>query len=359
MFGALSFRQVRALCACCKLHSITRRTLRFSAAYLLGFLLIMISCDILAFSTGRLRPFFAQDCPAAYQQCLQPTSQRLARDESSQASTKPSTQLISQQVNTSEIKPASLPIQTLSSPVAEPLVMQASGSESGDRLIIERKWVDLTGQNLDEICRQFSSTYDLQRFKQIARSWPSFPAAIFTYAILFTSCYLCFVGTARPFRLITCILVMLLILISILFNVQLVKEHYHHWEDVSSSSILAIIIVTFILYVYLNKFRDVHYYENQKLSKTGKPTHSAIKLHDIKGYSNDAAIGDFNNNQFDKDAIEDGRILSTTTNGHVDQANAMSNNDLAMRYFQIPRANYRGAPRPISSMNQQMFQDVQ
>lgn len=392
MFGGLNFRQIRALCACCKLHSITRRTLRFSAAYLLGFLILMISCDILANSTGRLRPYFGQECPSAYQQCFQPTnSQQRAREASSpaipvslplQAANTNSTMLLadmshaklnSQPIKSDKVVAPALPlVADLGGAGGEHVATAAATQGRQHQMIVERQWIDLSGQNLAEVCRyaapQDPANFDGDKFQQIAMSWPSFPAAIVTYSILFTCCYLCFIGTARPFRLLTCVLVMLLLLISTVFNVQLVKEHYHHWEDVCSSAVLALLVVIFILYVYLNKFRDTHYYENQKLCNSGKPMPARIHgdnsaTSNLEGYSNDGAVGEHqynqNNNQLDKVndldneiRINNGDIVNH--HGANDPTGSMSNNDLAMRYFQIPRANYRGAPRPLSSLNQML-----
>lgn len=410
MFGALSFRKVRALCACCKLHSITRRTLRFSAAYLLGFLIVMISCDIIANTTGRLRPYFAQDCPLAYAQCgasgpsaisarslsaeaqITTNNHQTARDNqqlaSSFASSNISNGSIISLVTDSNNSPSSSRISSSPAPLSgsppnssgrimkRQATINHGASSLMQRSIVERQWIDLTGQNILLLCNlanshSSSSSFEspatttsssssssdntiepkVVRSHQLAMSWPSFPAAVLTYAILFTSCYLCFVGTARPFRLITCVLVMLLILVNVYFNVMLVKEHYHHWEDVAASSVFAFVVVVFILHVYLNKFRDTHYYENQKIIKP-----RSIRIHEnFKGYSNDGAIGEFNH--LDKiegvDGTNDMRSSSQTNLQNADINNgSISNNDLAMRYFQIPRANYRGAPRPLSSINQ-------
>mgnify|MGYP003729643463 CR=1 FL=1 len=365
MFGALKFRQIRALCTCCKLHSITRRSIRFSGAYVLGFLMVMISCDILASGTGRLRPYFAQECPTAYGQCatLQAQGRDLTMLPSSIIST-PGAPSRPKSIgddsspalaNDPPIVPASPPISATSQgtkPTADPqpLVIHRSisGSESsGTRQrreagapIVERQWIDLTGQNLTELCRFSGGDEASYKFEKIAMSWPSFPAAIIVYACMFSACYLSFVGTARPFRIITCVLAMLLLLTASLSGMQLVKDHFNHWDDVAASAILAFVIVTFVLIVYLNKFKDTHYYENQKL-----PKNRLISSDNFRSYTNDIATGQYELNKVSS-GLGNGAIQNTDAVGSV------TNNDLAMRYFQIPRANYRGTSRPSSTVNQ-------
>lgn len=379
MFGSLKFRQVRALCTCCKLHSITRRTFRFTAAYLLGFLLVMISCDILANTTGRLRPYFAQDCPNAYQQCVgllsppssTPSASNLlfggagAGDLQTQPSTRPAPVIISggeSTVSPAQQPPPSAPISASSSNMT-PLVntmgetaaqvmrqpslatstSRALGSGAGGggdlnlAAIVERHWVSLAGKNLTQLCG-FTGDHEEQALKsqEMAMSWPSSPGALFTYASLFVACYLSFVGTARPFRIITSIIVVMLFLVSVMFNVQLVKDHYHHWDDVASGAGLALILVVFVLHVYLNKFKDTHYYENQKLYKR--------KLYVYENNTSNKSSSGWNPNEaYTLDKTEPTLPATGQMNlQNGDVGGSISNNDLAMRYFQIPRANYRG-----------------
>lgn len=304
MFGSLKFRQIRALCTCCKLHSITRRSIRFTGAYALGFFIVMISCDILATIAGRLRPYFANQCHSAYQVCFE-------------------------------------------APQPGRIFEASSNSTAGSRHIVERQWIDLSGQNLVNVCNITDET-PTHKLNQIAMSWPSFPAALVIYACLYVSCYLCFVGTARPFRIITCVLVTAIALVATVFGVQLVKDHYHHWDDVVASAVLAFFGVLFVLHVYLNKFKDTHYYENQKLARYGNNNRYSYPHEGYTNYSGEGLAGQYN---LDKNNV----FTGNNTNGALqngETGGSLSNNDLAMRYFQIPRANYRGAPRPLSSLNQ-------
>lgn len=299
----------------------------------------MISCEVLATLTGRLRPYFAQQCFAIYEQCAKPNNQQATGQAASSIST-----LQPGALDASSIVPPSQPISagsllnssTITNPIASALMMQQDGGSSNSlRHMVERQWVDLRGQHLRDICLP-QSDYSLN---QLAMSWPSLPAAMFTYACLFVACYLCFVGTARPFRIITSCLVVVLLLLATVFNVQLVKEHFHHWEDVAASSVLAFVVVIFILMVYLNRFKDSHYYGNQKSSTLGRM---------------DSSFGPYSSQDKSFTGVE----MMSNTNGvfvppQTDDGVGTSGNDLAMRYFQIPRANYRaGAPRPLSSMNQ-------
>lgn len=334
--------------SCCKLHSITRRTIRFSGAYLLGFFLVMISCDILATSTGRLRPFFAQDCPDAYKACLSPSDQSMKAPESlARALATPANPDSSTLVTVND----SLPPVSESGPAAAPLLMEASSEAS--RLpdergsvapsIVERKWIDLAGKHLDQVCNFAGGDPNVElKFRQLALSWPSYPAALFTYACLFIACYLSFVGTARPVRLITSCLVILFVLVAVVFDVQLVKEHYNHWEDVVSAALLAASVLGLVLYVYLNKFRDFHFYENQKLHAI--QARSCPMDASFGNYSAETTLGQYNMND-----ISNGATNNAMQNDET--AGSVTNNDLAMRYFQIPRANFRGAQRPTSAMS--------
>lgn len=347
MFGSLKFRQIRALCTCCKLHSITRRTIRFSGAYLLGFLIVLISCDILANTTGRLRPHFAQECPSAYRSCFK-TSNTPGRSQQPAAAQLPAASAqTSAAIDASTIQLASQPISSqfnanntfANQQQAAPLVR---GSNSALSAALERHWIDLTDSNLTQLCG-----FDVQdpdqvhrKAQSLAMSWPSGPASIFTYACLFLSCYLCFVGTARPFRIITSVIVVVLLLAATIFDVRLVRERYNHWDDVAAGSFLALVVVVFVLAVYLNKFKDTHYYENQKLYKR-----KFYVYENFKGSSSDAPLGQYNLDKTEPATA----VNSNMRNGEI--GGSVSNNDLAMRYFQIPRANYRGAPRPLT-MNQ-------
>lgn len=425
MFGSLKFRQINSLCECCTLHSITRRTLRFSGAYLLGFLIVVISCDVLATSAGKFHPYFAQECPLIYEnECLRPQMQLGAAEPGSSAQPLSSgsrelERLIEQQAaaaaasTSSPSSPGPLPgnasgptgdersnnqsldsIRPLSQPIASSGQGQlvdapklANGRQIGEnnsfamsrtrrdtstqnqqqqqqinRSIIERKWIDLTNANLKELC-QFRGGDDNQTrlFNSLAMSWPSFPGAIISYACFYLACYLSFVGTARPFRMITSILVVCLLLCATILNVQLVKLHYNHWEDVAGAAALSLVVVVFILLVYLNKFRDTHYYENQKLygsasKRQQQLRRSLMMTSDVRpynvAYSNEAG-------QYHLDKIDSSHHLGGGATAPIVQNGAetlsagatTSNNDLAMRYFQIPRANYRGAPRPLSTVN--------
>lgn len=337
--------------SCCKLHSITRRTIRFAGAYLLGLLLVMISCDILATSTGRLRPFFAQDCPSAYHECLAAPSD-LVQPSAIRARSAPSAPVVSPTVPAS-MMPVETPgaagqsIATPAALVAADQPPETSRIQEGAKMhsLIERKWIDLTGKRLDSVCQFNGGDPDVElKFGQLARSWPSYPAAIFTYACLYVACYLCFVGTARPVRIITCCLVLVTVMLGLIFNVQLVKDHYNHWEDVASAAGLALLVVIFVLYVYLNKFKDFHYYDNQKVHVFHN--RSFPMDGSFGNYSTETTLGQYNMNDMSNSGATNNAMQNDETGGSA------SNNDLAMRYFQIPRANYRGAPRPISAMSQ-------
>lgn len=274
---------------------------------------------------------------------LQPTAQAQKADLSEQLvapiQNHPPSQPISSNNTTAVIQTF-----TTEQPTSETTDSQATNSARfkrdnvDNRRLIERKWIDLNGANLSQYCNFVGDSVQTRKFDQIAMSWPSFPAAIFTYACLYIACYLSFVGTARPFRIITSVLVMVLLLIATIFDVQLVEQHYNHWEDVVAGAIFAFVVVIFVLIVYLNRFRDTHYYENQKIHKR-RPT----AYDGYRGFNNDVAIG---NSSPDKTDGGGGNVQNGDIGGSV------SNNDLAMRYFQIPRANYRGAPRPLSSLNQ-------
>lgn len=387
MFGSLKFRQIRALCTCCKLHSITRRSIRFSGAYALGFLIVMISCDILANSTGRLRPYFAQECPNAYQQCLNLQQQQgrglpqsaiaaATTTTTSPAIAEPPAQILplpganNTGFDLSNVQPNSPPIsspsgslQTVSLPIlpkparlsqdqqaiSDSLKMRQSAARQAT--LFERQWVDLSGQSIANICNFDATESDeaLHKISQMAMSWPSFPATLVFYAALYVSCYLSFVGTARPFRIITCVLVTGVVLGTTVFGVQLVKDHYHHWDDIAASAALALVGVIFVLYVYLNKFRDSHYYDKQKLSRSGSNRSSHYAQDGYTNYVGEGYAGQYN---LDKNNGFAGQNTNGALQTAADTGGSLSNNDLAMRYFQIPRANYRGAPRPLSSLNQ-------
>jgi len=390
MFGSLKFRQIRSLCKCCKLHSITRRTLRFSAAFLLGFFIVMISCDILATSVGRFRPYFAKECRPVYDHCpsidhecpkmQQPisapsstpdafgTGLEMTRLPNSVPSLSPS-MAINQSIDfprpeTSVTNATSVGL--MSNPIAsspanlEPAPIdriKRDTSSSSRSHVLARKWVDLTGSDLNQVCQDQDTVDEKKRFESLAFSWPSFPGAIIAYPCFYLACYLSFVGTARPFRLITSVLVISLILVAAVFNVQLVKDHYNHWEDVLCGSGLSGLVVIFILLVYLNMFRDTHYYENQKSSRSSSGRHRLSRATDSAGtpykfgYANEAG-------QYHLDKVEGSHlgasapVASTLAqNGTELGGSAVLYNDLPKRYFPIPRANYRGAPRPLSAMN--------
>lgn len=380
MFGALKFRKISALCTCCKLHSITRRTIRFCGAYALGFFLIVISCDVIANRAGQLRPNFMLSCDSVYETCARQAASdaKLSRFVSPAISPAPlqiglpqeqASSGLSEVLDSSRIHPASSPIGGTSwnsssdinltlpandatglnssdpqlSPTIEtsaqtdaikPLSRAKRQANSGDRNLFVRQWIELSGMDIRRVC-QFSGDDNQERkIERVAMSWPSFPAAIVTYACLFAACYLCFVGTARPFRMISSVLIVAIVLLAIVFDVQLVSEHYNHWGDILSAGALALLAVVFILFVYLNKFRDTHYYENQKLLKRRE---TAKQFNTSEGhYSINKALN----------STGDAEMQNGDVGGSI------SNNDLAMRYFQIPRANYRGAPRPMSAMNQ-------
>lgn len=397
MFGALKFRQISALCTCCKLHSITRRTFRFAGAYLLGFLIVTISCDILANTTGHLKPYFAHECHNAYRSCAMfnqpanfqarnPTSSSMNSSTTS-ALVMPSKSTVSPMLETTLDKipqPASPPISsapnsgtinngtinssTINSsnssegtidnsttniqPIPSPsaLVARASPIESNPLIpqqssFFQRQWIDLSGQKISDVCDPDGLIADPEskyHIRQLAMSWPSYPASMLTYAALFIAFYLSYVGTARPFRIITCIVVMSLLLAVTVFDAKLVDDHFSHWEDVAGGAVLALVVVIFILLVYLNRFRDSHYYEDQKLSSKRRQMFIGDNL---RSHNSDHAFHGADKPDHQSSAIN---IPNADTNGSV------SNNDLAMRYFQIPRANYRGAPRPVSTMNQML-----
>lgn len=378
MFGSVKFRQIRALCTCCKLHSITRRSMRFIGAFMLGLFIVMISCDILATTSGRLRPYFAQECPSAYQACATTTSNsQQPRDLSSLVAPAVPKNPISN-IDTPSSVPLSPPIsatfittndtknlnaQSSSHSVPLPRSKRASNAASTSALfIMERQWIDLSSQSLKDVCQYVSPPAEIDRetgevispvidsdyrFQQLAMSWPSFPAAIFTYACLYISCYLCFVGTARPFRMITSVLVVILIILATVFDVQLVKGHLNHWDDVVAGAFLAFVVTIFVLFVYLNKFKDTHYYENQKLAKIRASYYNQENRRCYPGETGATANGPYN---FDKTTgivatrNNDNNLHANNNNGlqNTETAGSVSNNDLAMRYFQIPRANYRG-----------------
>lgn len=374
MFGALKFRKINSLCKCCKLHSITRRTIRFAGAYAFGFLIVVISCNIIATTTGRLKPYFAQECPQAFRDC--PTQSITSGNggllDSSISSvprqpaptSQPPVDATANLADTN-VRPLSQPITSGNSsttatsvvPLAAQLVRQSrqapwpsSSSSANGRKLIERQWVVLSGVDLASLCQFAGDSVQTRKFDHLAMSWPSFPAAIITYACLFIATYLCYVGTARPFRLLTSTLVVMALLLALIFDVQLIKEHFNHWEDVAGGAGLAIVVVVFVLIVYLNKFRDSHYYENQKLSRrylNNQDSHNNSSSN-YNGYSNEIALEQF---QLDKTDEQQAAPNGSTANGGD---GAVQNNDLAMRYFQIPRANYRGAPRPLSNATNHM-----
>lgn len=385
MFGSLKFRQISSLCKCCKLHSITRRTLRFSGAYLLGFLIVMISCDILATSAGKFRPYFAQQCPVIYEECFKTNTQPSAlslislQQSSSQqsvqnASTSPLVPTITadlrpigdNQDTMADVVPRSPPISgSLPSAFDAANINTLNRSKRDttrisqmDLSVIERKWIDLTSGNLKQLCQFRGDSVQERKFETIAMSWPSFPSAVISYTCLYLACYLSFVGTARPFRLITSVLVMVLLLAATIFNVLLVNEHYNHWQDIAGSAGLSFVVVVFVLLVYLNKFRDSHYYEKQKLYGSANKRQQQLRKSLMLDGSSPYRYGGYNNEagQYHLDKIDSGisasaPVAQTLSNGIDTAGGSSSNNDLAMRYFQIPRANYRGAPRPLSAMN--------
>lgn len=354
--------------------------MRFVGAFLLGLFIVMISCDILATTSGRLRPYFAQECPSAYQTCTPNSNSQQRRDLSSSLLVPPAVPkdpIISNIEDPSIIpSPSSPPISgTLTSNItknldssksmpsgANPLSRGKRAATANSILIVERQWVDLSSQSLKDVCQfvpppisniesETGDTINLAddanyRFQQLAMSWPSFPAAIFTYACLFISCYLCFVGTARPFRMITSVLVVLLIILATVFDVQLVKCHFNHWDDVAAGAFLAFVATIFVLMVYLNKFKDTHYYENQKFAKLRASSyyHNQENHRGCSGEAGATALGQYN---FDKTngMVANNNNLNANNNNalqNIETAGSVSNNDLAMRYFQIPRANYRG-----------------
>lgn len=223
-------------------------------------------------------------------------------------------------------------------------------------VLTERHWVDLSnGPDLGTICQfpeSSASADDLYAFHQLAKSWPSHPAAIFTYVCLFFASYVSFAGTARPVRIFSCLLVLALFVLALSFDVQLVKEHYHHWDDIIGATVLAAFVVMFVIVVYLNLFRDTHYYEKQKFY----PQRRVYVHENVRPYSGGSAFGNYNLSKLNNNQStpEDGVMVNggdtAAAGGSV--SNSAYNNDLAMRYFQIPRANYRASPRPLASMNQ-------
>lgn len=393
MFGSVKFRQIRALCTCCKLHSITRRSMRFVGAFMLGLFIVMISCDILATTSGRLRPYLAQECPSAYQTCpVTNLNSQQRRDISPSSSSNDATINVpnsNDAFTISNVNPPTKPISATmnnqqqqagndsrksdaqlysSSTSSFPQRTKRAAATTNTVILLERQWVDLSGQSLKDVC-QFvpptpsplsgseasssgSETSDIinptedanYRFNQLAMSWPSFPAAVFTYACLYIACYLCFVGTARPFRMITSVLVVILLILATVFDVQLVKGHFNHWDDVVAGAFLAFIVTIFVLVVYLNKFKDTHYYENQKLAKYRAYYYNNQENRKCYPGEQTGVIGQYS---FDKTSgmVANNQNLNSNNNNalqNIETAGSVSNNDLAMRYFQIPRANYRG-----------------
>ncbi|KAG9510205.1 60S ribosomal protein L8 [Fragariocoptes setiger] len=276
MFGSLKFRKIRAGCACCQLHSITRRTVRFCGAFMLGYFLTFILADVLSITTGRLRPYFFTACPQAYTECVR------------------------------------------SNTAISPISAQPNGAVNSVAESMVHQWVSLSGKKLFDVCQGG----DLMLLNGLGNSWPSFPAAISSYICLFVVFYLSYVGTARPFRMIISFLIGGIVILCTVLNIEIVKMHYYHWEDVIGGAVLALLVVIFVVVVYLNRFRDVHYYENQKLFSTrcyvddqGRP----ITINGLNKYNNQGTI-------------------------HA--------HDIPMKYFHIPRANIRGSPRPITSLSE-------
>lgn len=112
---------------------------------------------------------------------------------------------------------------------------------------------------------------------------------------------------------------MIILMAGAAFDIELVKVRYQHWEDVASSVVLSFLITTFVVIVYLNRFKDSHYYEKQKLVSSRR-----------------CALVD-----------DDDRVIanhSTLRHSLADkQHNGSPANDIALKYFHIPRANYRGS----------------
>lgn len=333
----------------------------------------MISCDILANTTGHLKPYFFNECQNAYRSCAivhQPanqarnpspinpsTSSALVMPNEQIVSPKPSGEVTSLDTTLDKIpEPASPPISsgpnsgTINNgtqPVPNPAALVASPFESNHLMqqssLFQHQWIDLSGQNISDVCdleRMGQNPEASYHVRQLAMSWPSYPASILTYAALYIAFYLSYVGTARPFRIITCILVMALLLSVTVFDAKLVDDHFNHWEDVAGGAVLALVVVIFILLVYLNRFRDSHYYESQKLYSRRRQMFIGENL---RSQNSDHALGSFHGADKPDHQSSAINIQNADTNGSV------SNNDLAMRYFQIPRANYRGGPRPVSN----------
>lgn len=241
---------------------------------------------------------------------------------------------------------------TSNASLPKPARLESSRIREVVSTIPERQWVDLTNvHSLVELCNfseNRATPESLQMLRSLAQSWPSHPAAMVTYACLFLASYLSFAGTARPVRIISCVLVLALMIVALSFDVQLVKEHFHHWDDIISAAVLSGLVVLFVIIVYLNFFRDTHYYERQKLYPQRRV------FENVRPYSGNSAFGNYNMNKInDRTPAGDEILANGGEVGEANDANANAyNNDLAMRYFQIPRANYRGAPRPISSLNQ-------
>lgn len=150
-------------------------------------------------------------------------------------------------------------------------------------------------------------------------------------------------------------------MLTTIFNVQLVKEHFHHSADVLAGGALALFVNLFIVIVYLNLFRDTHYYERQKMISPRR-----LKIHEnFRPFNppNGSEFGTYNLDDGNhSEQSNDDHMNPNAANGGIRQTETAdldgsgvhpaSGNDLAMRYFQIPRANYRNAPRPLSNMDQ-------
>lgn len=152
-------------------------------------------------------------------------------------------------------------------------------------------------------------------------------------------------------------------MIATIFDVQLVKEHFHHPEDVIAGAGLALVVTIFIIIVYLNLFRDTHYYEKQKMFSSRR-----FKVYEnFRPYqANGSEFGTYNLDDINPDHLNDPTNVDVDhqTSNHIARGETLesgleasgnhsaSNNDLAMRYFQIPRANYRNGPRPLSTLDQ-------
>lgn len=428
MFGAIKFRKVRALCECCKLHSITRRTIRFSGAYILGFLILMISVDVLTTTTGRLRPYFQERCPIAYRDCkfdaraeALPTSigsipgtssftnaagrsfKNINSSDDSNLSTLnssfidssvsipptttvPYTAPVSPSIDAISVSTMAPPTHSLlglnsSVPITSTTITnnsmnstiakaEALVAATGDDIVTpgietfsssrQRIWIDLSDKKLNEVC-QFDeeTTVEPLLYATLAKSWPSLPAAMVSFACFYLSTYLSFVGTARPFRIVTSTLIIIIMLFAVVFDVDLAKRHYNHWDDVLAGSLLSFVIVIFILFVYLNKFKDTHYYKNQKISHPPRSFHGNNRGND----DDDMTIHNGYEYQIGKRQQQQSMIPMTQLDS---SSNPISNNspsyhhthqldlinssqsgnttDLPRRHFQIPRANYRSFP---------------